>query len=698
MSGNSIVNNIVKILSVAVVIVAGCIGVAFFGADISLLLIMAAFMLFYVLLPGCLIIDAAGPKCDHMSTFLIRGFFTGFALNILLYFITDLIGNDLLLYAVCPVLSVVAIVRIIRGRSGRRISVRSLYKNIPAGLFLFVALVFLYSFFTTQCTYIPPYKAAFATIKLDFGFHAGIINALAEGFPPDNPWVSGMSIYYHFFTEMLYSIPVRLFGVHSEEVLLSCTPYIITPVLSCALYSFFREFLADGKKCGFCCLSLILANMFVLKDYPSSWFLYHLFSNINNAGMGVAGMLVILPVLKAWDPGVKRDSERGALKDVIFLAVMIMLTTGIKGPMAVVIVGGLIGTVLLGLIMRKLSWKVIPPTVIATAAFIFIYIYVVGARGVSQTNGHGGTLLNPWEVTDIFFLKNRILDLFPSRTMGLPALLLCFVLMSLTAFAVPFIIGYIRELFLVLSGRKDFCLSKVTVYASCLVGYLALLLLNYSGHSQVYFGFASLILVPVIAFWYLEDLERKGTSFAKVIKAIFIIFLCLTALTAAQDMYRMAGNAQRRYEKRDKESQVYRAVSSSEYEGLIWLRDNTDDDSLIASDRYYSVSLDDYSVVSRSHNTHFAYAIYSERDQYLEGSGFSLTPDEYELRREMIHNVNDMMDAENDERGDLARSLDVDYVLVSKRFNDAGDLSNEDYQLVYTNDEIDIYEVLDEAA
>ena len=414
--------------------------------------------------------------------------------------------------------------------------------------------------------------------------------------------------------------------------------------------------------------------------------------------MGVAGMLVILPVLKAWDPGVKRDSERGALKDVIFLAVMIMLTTGIKGPMAVVIVGGLIGTVLLGLIMRKLSWKVIPPTVIATAAFIFIYIYVVGARGVSQTNGHGGTLLNPWEVTDIFFLKNRILDLFPSRTMGLPALLLCFVLMSLTAFAVPFIIGYIRELFLVLSGRKDFCLSKVTVYASCLVGYLALLLLNYSGHSQVYFGFASLILVPVIAFWYLEDLERKGTSFAKVIKAIFIIFLCLTALTAAQDMYRMAGNAQRRYEKRDKESQVYRAVSSSEYEGLIWLRDNTDDDSLIASDRYYSVSLDDYSVVSRSHNTHFAYAIYSERDQYLEGSGFSLTPDEYELRREMIHNVNDMMDAENDERGDLARSLDVDYVLVSKRFNDAGDLSNEDYQLVYTNDEIDIYEVLDEAA
>lgn len=698
MTGNSIVSNIVKVLSVAAVIISGCIGVIFFGADISLLLIMTAFMLFYVLLPGCLIVDAAGLKCDHISTFLIRGFFTGFAVNILLYFVTDIIGSSILLYAVCPVLSIFAVIRIVRRRSDRQIHLRSLLKNIPAGLFLFVALVFLYSFFTTQCTYIPPYKAAFATIKLDFGFHAGIINGLAEGFPPDNPWVSGMSIYYHFFTEMLYSIPVRLFGVHSEEVLLSCTPYIITPVLSCALYSFFREFVTDGKKCGFYCLALILSNMFVLKDYPSSWFLYHLFSNINNAGMGVAGMLVILPVLKTWDPGVVRESERESLKDVVFLAVMIMLTTGIKGPMAVVVVGGMIGTVLLGLIMRKLSWKVIPPTLIGTASFIFIYIYVVGARGVSQTNGHGGTLLNPWEVTDIFFLKNRILDIFPSRAAGLPALLLFFVLMSLTAFAVPFIIGYIRELFLVLSGRKDFSLSKVTVYASCMVGYLALLLLNYSGHSQVYFGFASLILVPVISFWYLEDLEISRTSFAKAVKVIFIICLCLTTVTVAQDMFRMADKAQSRYEKRDKESQVYRAVSASEYEGLIWLRDNTDEDSLIASDRYYSVSLDDYSVVSRSHNTHFAYAIYSERDQYLEGSGFSFTPDEYELRREMIHNINDMMDADNEDRGDLARSLDVDYVLVSKRFNDAGDLSNDDYELVYSNDEMDIYEVLDDAS
>ena len=115
---------------------------------------------------------------------------------------------------------------------------------------------------------------------------------------------------------------------------------------------FLQEFVRDGRKCGLYCLSLLLSNMFILKSFPSSWFLYHLFSNINNAGMGIAGMLVILPLLKTWDNNVIRDSERGAIREVIFLAAMIMLTTGIKGPAAMVVVGGMTGTIILGLILK----------------------------------------------------------------------------------------------------------------------------------------------------------------------------------------------------------------------------------------------------------------------------------------------------------------------------------------------------------
>ena len=128
----------------------------------------------------------------------------------------------------------------------------------------------------------------------------------------------------------------------------------------------------------------------------------------------------------------------------------------------------------------------------------------------------------------------------------------------------------------------------------------------------------------------------------------------------------------------------------------MWLNENTDEDSLIASDRYYSVAPEKYDYTARSNNNHFAYAIYSERNQYLEGSGFSLGSDENDLRKEMIDNTNEMMDPANDARGDLARSLDVDYVVISKRFHNVGDLSSEDYTLVFSNDDMDIYEVEDE--
>ena len=59
----------------------------------------------------------------------------------------------------------------------------------------------------------------------------------------------------------------------------------------------------------------------------------------------------------------------------------------------------------------------------------------------------------------------------------------------------------------------------------------------------------------------------------------------------------------------------------------------------------------------------------------------------------MIETNEQLYDPANEERGDLARDLGVDYVVVSKRFNDRGSLTNEDYIPCYSNDDIDIYEI-----
>ena len=713
---NPTVQTIIKICCILVMLVAGCIGIVYFRADVKTLAVYCTFLLFWVLIPGAAVLKNLRFRSSHISTALVRSFFTGFALNIILYYLSDLIGTDILLYVVGPLLSVMWIVQAVKGSAGssRRVSAGRLFRRTPASFFVFAASVFLCSMFTTQFIYISPEFSAFSFIKIDFSYHAGIVNALTLDYPPKDPWIDGLIIQYHFFSEMLMAIPERLFGLASEEMILSGTPYLITPVFSIAMYSFFREFAGRKESAGLYCLAFHFSNMFILKKFANSWFLYHIYSNINNAGLGIACLLTALPLLKMWDSEEARAADRASSditavrasgkhaasmparnsKEMLLLAVLVMLMTGIKGPVSLVLVGGIVGTLILGVILRKVNLKVAAMAGLSVISFVLIYVYVLGSQHENTT---GGSIFNPGEVTDIFFLKSEIMDTLA----GMPRIAVWGVLFGifgifyLSAFLLPFIVGYIRELILVLSGRKVFSFSKVTVYACCMVGFLGMMLLDFNGHSQVYFGFTASVLVPMIAFWFFEDMQGNNSVGVRLVRVVFAICICTFACTSLLYMYRGAESARDFYLSRNEDKSTYRNVTTAEYEGLVWIRDNTDEDSLIASDRYNSVPLEEYDYTARGSNTHFAYAVYSQRRQYIEGAGFSVSGRGTQRRGTMVMKNRQLYDPENEGRGDLARELDVDYVVVSKRFADTGDLSNEDYKLVFTNEEMDIYEVKD---
>ena len=683
--------SIIKALSIICIIIASAIAVFTFSADCRSLAIYCAFLLFYVLLPGAAIMQNLRFDNLHRSTFIIRSFFIGFALNIILYYAATLIDSDILLYACGPLLSVLLIVRILRDGPESFISAcKQTVSAAPAAFYVTCALVFISSMLMTQYMYMSPADSAFSFMKIDFAYHAGIVNSLALGYPPQDPWVYDLSIAYHFFSEMLMSIPVRLFNLPSEELILGGTPYLIAPVLTLAFYSFFKEFSSKPERAGLYCLSLPLSNMFILKQFAYSWFLYHLYSNINNAGTALACFLTALPLLKTWDRNSDSDKTRFNTKEMLLLAVFVMLLTGMKGPMAAVLVGGVVGTLMLGVILRKVDMRSFALVVLTGISFVLVYIYVLGAQ---HSNTTGGALLNLGEVTDLFFFKDNVMGLGLPKPVAWLLLFGVFSVFLLTAFFLPFVIGYLRELILVISGRKKFLFSKVSIYACCLVGFIALMLLDFNGNSQVYFGFVSCALVPIISFWFLEDIEESKTSAAKLVRLAFAAAVCLFACTYALYIVESVGSSVDFYDNHNEPTHKYRNVSAAEYEGLIWIRDNTPEDSLVASDRYYSVALDKYDYKERGSNTHFAYAVYSKRNQYLEGSGFSIGAGGYGRRRNMLKNNAVMYDPADESRGDVAREYGVDYLIVSKRFNKVGDLRNEDYELCFSNDEMDIYEI-----
>jgi hypothetical protein len=282
-------------------------------------------------------------------------------------------------------------------------------------------------------------------------------------------------------------------------------------------------------------------------------------------------------------------------------------------------------------------------------------------------------------------------------TLRLLVILAVFAIFFFTIYTLPLLIGYLRELVLVLSKKKDFIFAKVAVYGSFLVGLILMMFTGYPGNSQIYFGTITAAFTPLIAFWFFEDAaESKAPTmkfFFNASRIWFFIAIILTSLSLSFGILDMiphalaASNPEAKYN-------PYLSLSASEYEATQWIKNNTPSDSLIATQMYSSVPRDEYDYSNRWCNCHFLYATYSDRWFYLEGSGFSMEDYEAETRKKMVDNTDALFDANNRSRGDLARSLGVNYVMTTKKLYPYSDLKSDDYSLVFSNDDVDIYEVV----
>ncbi|MDD4199950.1 MAG: hypothetical protein PHS19_01025 [Eubacteriales bacterium] len=686
-------NNAVKIIMLAAMAAMLIICFAVYKADMVNFAVFVGFILFYVQLPGLLIIRMLRIRFNRPATTLCIGLFTGWGFVVGQYFITELIGTNILLYALGPICSVLFIIaKILNRKCDPRFGIR--FSELSTALFIFVGLALLYSLLNNQYLYLSPEVSQFTYMNPDKGYHLGLIGSLSHGWPIESPWVQGRTIHYHVFTELMYSVPLRLFGVPADVILLSCGPFMTVYTFALSLYTLFSEFTAKVNRAGLYCLALMLSNIFIAKAANQSLAFFFIFRNENATAFGVSCMFAFLVFFRYWYERFSAGENHWA--GLFILTMLIMLLTGLKGPMGLVIIGAVWGTYLIGIIIKKVPLKTILPIIILTMGFLVIYIFILGSKG--QSNGSGTSIFAFATIVDITFYKSTLVAFM--KSIGLPKiirlgiLLVTFMIFTLTAFIIPFAAGYIRELILVFSGRKDYDFTRVIVYATCLLGFAGMFIMNYSGHSQVYFGYAAILLVPLVSFWFFEDLEENKSLIMNLVRIVFIAALVFTSIILGSRYMEMIDDA-RDFATDDISYSRYISLSHDEYEAMIWIRDNTPEDALLATDRYYSDPLDEYSYHNRWNNRFFLYADYSNRFCYLAGSGYNLpAADGWMIRKHMILENEKMYDSSNEERGAQARRLGVDYVVVSKDFTDAGNLSNEDYKLSFSNDGVDIYKVM----
>lgn len=721
--------DILRLLCAASLLIMLIIGITAYGAPAGQLLIAALFFIFYVQLPGLLIVRWSGLADNngsaesgfhraHFSTCLASAVFSGWALCVIVYFIAELTGVKALLLIAGPLLSLAYIYLTALRRDGasapdapcaqlnrsggRRIGLAGSFRlgRLQPSLCVFIVIVLLYCLITTQYRYLAPELCEWVYVNPDKAYHMGLINSLSHGYPLRSPWVHGRILHYHIFTELLMSVPVSFFGVRADVMTQSFGPWLTAYTFSTAFYSFFREMSGKPGRAGLYCLIFPLSYMYAARRMTSSFAFKIIFTNDNFAGYGLAAMLVFIVVFGKWWSAFS-SGEGHQWRLLALCTMLIMLITGIKGPVGAVVTAGLWGTVALGIILRRLPPGALLPLLVITAGFAFVYVTLLAAKG--QVNAPGGATISLAGITNISFWKKPFISFLKSH--GVPGLirlalmLIAFTASFFTVYFVPLCIGYVRELALVLYGKKGFLPAKVLVYAVTAAGFMAMMLLSYSGHSQIYFGLTAVVTAPAIAYWFIEDLEdrKEASPAAKMLLqltvAVMALSLIVTGATLGAYFMRKTAEAAEHTDPAKKHGK-YMSMSSEEFEAMRWIDANTEKDSMLANDRYYSVAPEKFSPDNRWNSRFFLYEVYSNRLSYISGSGFDLAKEDVPLRREMIENNKKLYDPDFDGRGELARGPGIDYVIVSKRFTGEPELENTDYEKVFTNEDIDIYKIL----
>jgi hypothetical protein len=127
-------------------------------------------------------------------------------------------------------------------------------------------------------------------------------------------------------------------------------------------------------------------------------------------------------------------------------------------------------------------------------------------------------------------------------------------------------------------------------------------------------------------------------------------------------------------------------ITSYEYAGMRWLKENTPKDAVILNDRfYYAPPIPPVQRFAR----YFYYSAFSQRNLFLEGYFYWIpsrfSTERMEFVKEIYRNPEQLI-------GEI-RNNNIEYVLVSRFIQPELKIESNNFELVFTNRDIDIYKV-----
>ncbi|MEA5143320.1 MAG: hypothetical protein VB023_07040 [Oscillibacter sp.] len=320
----------------------------------------------YILLPSVILLKKTGMrfKDNSFCHTVLLSYFLGLGLLIAEYWICSLVKAFWLFAAISPVFLLLFAVL---GR--RRLAGELHQRRRPDGKKVIAYLLVLLICYTLSFIYITlPYgellSNSYVDLGQDFFNHTGLLASLSKGLPAGDLKVSGITLYYHYFQDLMFGMCENIFGIPAFDLVMQCTPLMVSAVFGTALFCLLKGERQPYRKRDIvytvcrCCFFFVFGGAWSLpltgagyQEGYWSWSNYHIFTSVNAGAFGLAALIAVLIFVK------NAELDKTAPGQTASLTVLTAVATGAKGPFSVVFVASFVAVYLVKVIVERNIYK-----------------------------------------------------------------------------------------------------------------------------------------------------------------------------------------------------------------------------------------------------------------------------------------------------------------------------------------------------
>ncbi len=513
-----------------------------------------------------------------------------------------------------------------------------------------------------------------------------LTTSASRGFPMLILQMAGTEHWYHIFFFAYHAVFKLVSGFDSFLIITKMSLIAFAPFIAALTVALGKRVLKDNR------LTAIAAA--VLLVIPAYYYAHYLYKDTIGFPMGLAfGMLCALLFLQAEETPCRLFNRYYAAA-----AIFLIVCVGAKGPIGVTLLFAMCFTLLFAMLRHK-RWNVLIQGLIFALTFFAAYLLLY--RSGASDSMSWSPLYSAIRTDFAYWCVDRM----PAFLYYIAATLFYIISKDPIAF-----LTFILLIIYMIRHAKQMTTFLYLTFGGLLIGYFLMCTFKQMGSSEEYFftcmqPFALIACVKILSeLWVLRETKPAKTRFAVLFAALLIPMLALngantyrcwigddtstvqSGLTAAfrHSVFSPKITTEQQIAQLEVDGLRRNTITPQEYEAMLWLRDNTPADAVIADGRYLK------------NNKYFYGTTFSERGFFLEGYGFVTMEDSNDNTKEKVRRdtfLRFFFEAPEDGYLPLLAREGCDYLIISEYINPGYRPTDRFCTEVYRNEHLSIYKL-----